>query len=296
MNTILRFLEAGVNMVNSRNLKIFFLIGFGVLASSGLVVKAAVGPRAITGAEIFACANKKTGALRSVPNSRCKSSEKLITWNVAGPQGAAGPQGVAGPQGIAGPQGVAGAVGPQGVEGLAAPTTTLAPSPTIRIGDTGGGGGIVFYVDTLNQFSFDYLEVAQSDEPFSSSISTLGCDVRSATTDNNWTSNSFGAGYTNTLRMMSACSSNQSLFSEISTRFRNGWFVPSRDEMSQIIARRKTGEITVSSFATWNYLTSSIYSINLQSAEIWWVATMGNGRIFDAQLDSETRVRLIRAG
>jgi hypothetical protein len=62
---------------------------------------------------IRACANKKTGALRL--NTKCRRSERRISWSQTGPQGstgARGPAGLTGATGAAGPQGKEGPQGP----------------------------------------------------------------------------------------------------------------------------------------------------------------------------------------
>jgi hypothetical protein len=73
-------------------------------------VALASGPSAA--APIHACANKRTGALRIIAlRARCKTSERALSWNTQGIQGATGPQGASGdqgPQGIPGTPGVAG--------------------------------------------------------------------------------------------------------------------------------------------------------------------------------------------
>ena len=65
---------------------------------------------------IMACVSGSSGTLRIVASQiDCKSNDRLLQWNVAGPQGPAGAQG---PQGPAGAQGPAGPTGPQGTAGL----------------------------------------------------------------------------------------------------------------------------------------------------------------------------------
>ena len=65
---------------------------------------------------IMACVSSSSGTLRIIASQiDCKSNDRLLQWNVAGPQGPAGAQG---PQGPAGAQGPAGPTGPQGTAGL----------------------------------------------------------------------------------------------------------------------------------------------------------------------------------
>jgi hypothetical protein len=74
---------------------------------------------------IYACVNKKTGAMFQVANpGHCKKNQAPVSWNI---QGAAGPTG---PSGVAGPTGPAGATGPMGATGVAGPTGPSGPAPT----------------------------------------------------------------------------------------------------------------------------------------------------------------------
>jgi hypothetical protein len=101
---------------------------------------------------IRACAAESNGALRAVPApAKCRNSERVLTWNIAGRPGAAGaagasgPAGPPGPQGPAGPQGQTGAPGPAGAQGppggvtlgLAYPSTTFANPAADQYGVTG---------------------------------------------------------------------------------------------------------------------------------------------------------------
>jgi hypothetical protein len=65
-------------------------------------------------------------------SSPCGRGERLITWNIVGPQGPAGP---IGPQGPQGPSGPAGPQGPQGDPGPAGPGFTGTQYYTVGNGD-----------------------------------------------------------------------------------------------------------------------------------------------------------------
>ena len=88
-----------------------------------------------------------------------------------GNDGATGPQGPSGGSGPAGPAGANGATGPQGATGLTGATGVAAPVATTsncigikctyKIGDTGPGGGTIFFVDYNDLYTdFNYLEAA----------------------------------------------------------------------------------------------------------------------------------------
>lgn len=80
-------------------------VSLSTIAVGGVAVA-----QASTGTTIKACANKSNGALRLA--SKCRTSEKRVTWGAVGPQGPQGPQGVPGQQGS---QGLTGATGPSNV-------------------------------------------------------------------------------------------------------------------------------------------------------------------------------------
>jgi hypothetical protein len=66
-----------------------------------------------------ACVSNQTGAMRLLRHGGCKSSERMVSWNITGP---------AGPGGPAGPAGATGAQGSQGVQGPPGPTGTVETS------------------------------------------------------------------------------------------------------------------------------------------------------------------------
>lgn len=62
-------------------------------------------------ANIKACANKATGAMRYIAKGKCKKTETSLSWNQMGQQGSAGPQGATGAPGSRGETGSAGVNG-----------------------------------------------------------------------------------------------------------------------------------------------------------------------------------------
>lgn len=80
------------------------------------------------------------------------TTEIQLVWNKEGVAGPAGPAGAAGAKGADGGDGAAGSDG-----------NGYGPF-SYKIGDTGPGGGIVFFVDRYNEYSgFTYLEVAPNE-------------------------------------------------------------------------------------------------------------------------------------
>jgi hypothetical protein len=67
---------------------------------------------------IHSCKHRSTGQLRAVLDpSRCRRSERPISWNAVGPAGPPGPAGAQGDPGPPGPEGPAGPPGPKGEPG-----------------------------------------------------------------------------------------------------------------------------------------------------------------------------------
>ena len=80
--------------------------------------------------EITGCVNKKTGILRI--SSKCTSTEKLISWNKIGPQGAKGDAGIQGETGAIGAPGETGATGLQGIKGDIGPQGPQGAQANLR--------------------------------------------------------------------------------------------------------------------------------------------------------------------
>jgi hypothetical protein len=78
---------------------------------------------------IVACQKSGKSFLRVVRNaSDCRKGERVITWNVSGPEGPPGPAGPAGPAGPPGPAGANGEQGPAGQPGPAGPAGPQGPT------------------------------------------------------------------------------------------------------------------------------------------------------------------------
>ena len=77
-------------------------------------------PHAPTSEAIHACVQRFSGDTRIIPPGKsCRHNERLVIWNIAGPQGPAGAPGGPGPAGPAGPEGPQGPQGPEGPQGPA---------------------------------------------------------------------------------------------------------------------------------------------------------------------------------
>ncbi|MCX6515834.1 MAG: DUF1566 domain-containing protein [Actinobacteria bacterium] len=177
----------------------------GVTIGGGVGVIAASSSKTVT-----VCANKKTNVLRYAKNGKCVTkTETKVTLNQTGVAGAKGDTGAAGAKGdtgaagtkgdtgvagtkgdtgVAGAKGDTGAAGAKGDTGAAGANATLAitqqsvcdgtdadttANEVCKIGMTGPGGGLIFFVDYYNEdATYDYLEAAPTDGVFASSATT----------------------------------------------------------------------------------------------------------------------------
>jgi Lamin Tail Domain/Collagen triple helix repeat (20 copies) len=132
-------------------------LGAAALTIAGITVVA--GAAAVESASsqqeasvIHACRHRSTGQLRFVVDpSRCRRSERSLSWSVtgpAGPQGPPGPQGDPGAPGAAGPPGPEGPAGPPGAKGDPGPRGE--PGPPGDPGPKGDPGPGLTSINDLN--------------------------------------------------------------------------------------------------------------------------------------------------
>ena len=137
------------------------------------------------------------------------------------------------------------------------------------MGDTGPGGGTVFYIASTTQSWGKYLEVS----PKAAEIKTAwGCQT------DNWTpevsvsgtATAIGTGLANTAKIVAACTTS-GIAAHVATVYRGGgktdWFLPSKDELfalckfarnqsSEVAARCSSNGVLSSNFS-WDYYWSS---------------------------------------
>jgi hypothetical protein len=127
-------------------------------AASVVCVKKATGIMRYLDTAPIVKKDKKTKKTTTVTPACDAATEIQLVWNK---EGVAGPAGPAGPAGAAG---AAGAKGADGGDGVAGSDGNGYGPFSYKIGDTGPGGGIVFFVDRYNEYSgFTYLEVAPNE-------------------------------------------------------------------------------------------------------------------------------------
>ena len=147
---------------------------------------------------------------------------------------------------------------------------TCAEGGKCLIGDTGPGGGRVFYIlDAATKSAWHYLEVApdswnsgkadpgsawcSNTESFVKVLNTVATPVRSDT------SSSIGAGAKNTKTMLASCATGAA---NVASAYNGGgkydWYLPSSEELNQLYKNRNALGI----FASGNYWSSTEVAAN----------------------------------
>jgi hypothetical protein len=198
------------------------------------------------------------------------------TWpagvSVVGPKGDQGPIGLTGVTGSQGSGGGSGPAGPQGVAGSNA-TLTCAQGGTCELGNTGPGGGKVFYVQTPTTAApWRYMEAAPntwsggSADPlikWCSDIVNFVPNLESGNTTLQHTFISIGAGYTNTQKMLRGCTFGAA---NAAAAYNGGgksdWHLPSKDELNELYLQKTT----VGGFVGFKYWSSS----EILKTSVWY--------------------------
>ena len=178
----------------------------------------------------------------------CVKSKKKLLWNKGValkrvPSARPSPSATASPSPIA-------TASPSPSATVTSPTVSNAsslgcanPGGTCVVGDTGPGGGKVFYIQNGTKLgAWKYLEVAPSTWNGENEPAVPWCP---ATVSNLGTATLAGTGSANTQKIVSQCSDANSDFSvaaKIASNYRGGgktdWFLPSKDELSLLFENR----------------------------------------------------------
>jgi hypothetical protein len=213
-----------------------------------------------------------------------------------GPQGETGSAGAVGPQGAAGPQGSAGTNGTNGTSGRDA-SLTCAQGGTCSIGDTGPGGGKVFYLQTATAAApWRYLEaapntwsggIADPQMKWCSNTSNFIPNLSTGDTTTVQSATAIGAGYANTQKMLRGCTFGAAI---MATSYNGGgksdWFLPSKDELNQLFSQ----SAIVGGFLAYFYWSSSEFGANLAFLQLFT-----NGGQFIFNKDYSLCIRPVRA-
>ena len=165
----------------------------------------------------------------------------------AGPAGATGAPGPGGASGGSGPAGAAGAAGANGSNATIAITELLlcdgpdageVADEKCKIGMTGPGGGLIFFVDYNDQYAnFNYLEAAPTSCQEKRNWSSANTSVPAVA---GWAARAVGAGLTNTAAIKAVFTTdtptnNAAYFaSACSAGSKSDWFLGSLGEMKLI--------------------------------------------------------------
>ena len=210
--------------------------------------------------------------------------------SMVGPAGATGATGAtgltgpggSGPAGSAGTNGADGAPGTNGADGAPGSNATLtcAEGGTCVLGNTGPGGGIVFYVQTATAAApWRYMEAAPNTwfdgiaDPLSiwckENTDYLKSLLDGTTPLSTLTGTAIGAGARNTRAMLGTCSGGAA---NAAVAYNGGgksdWFLPSKDELNQLYLQKTTVGVFVAN-AYW--ASSETNAVNA------WAQRFSNG-------------------
>jgi hypothetical protein len=288
------------------------LLLVGVLA--GVTVGGGVGViAASTTKTVTVCADNTTNMLRYAKGGTCSETETPVVLNQTGPvgktgktgatgrngksgkagatgakgdTGAAGAKGDTGAKGDSGAKGDTGPAGPTGATGsggsgggasapVATGTNCIASKCTYVIGDTGPGGGIIFFVDSIDQYTgVNYLEVAPVGWGNGITVDEGGLTgetTGSSTVDpkmkwcsdttlllglNAWAKSAIGTGASNTSTADTTCAGGAiQAASDYAGGSKSDWFLPSFAEAMFMYSNLRP--VGVGGFASADYWSSS---------------------------------------
>ena len=210
-----------------------------------------------------------------------------------GSNGALGTNGTNGSNGTVGTNGTNGSTGSNGH----AATLTCAQGGTCDIGNTGPGGGIVFYVQTATASApWRYLEAAPNTwsggvtDPtiiWCSNTSAFVAGLASGGTGSMNTSTAIGSGFSNTKMMIGSCTYGAAnMAASYNGGGKSDWFLPSKDELNALNLQIAI----VGGFSTFCYWSSS----EVGAAAAWYQNYPGGSTSDGSKTYSVIYVRPIR--
>ena len=216
-----------------------------------------------------------------------------------GPQGSTGATGSTGGTGSNGAAGAAGSNGTNGTNGGAAPTATgsncISPATTCtyKIGDTGPGGGSIFFVDYNDQYAgFNYLEAAPSSCQATKAWSSD--TTHSLVAVNGWAARAVGSGQANTTAMLADgatsylrdTSGAASYASSCRAGSKSDWFLGSLGEMKLMYDNLQ---------GVGGFVADYYWSSSERNAGNAWSQVFGDGNQLDTSKNGTPYVRPVRA-
>ena len=323
-----------IKTFSSRSTGVLLLVGAlaGVTVGGGVGVFAAASTKSVT-----VCANKTTNVLRYSKSGKCTARESAVVLNQSGADGddgatgktgakgdtgktgAKGDTGAAGATGAKGDTGATGATGPAGPAGssgsgggasapIATGTNCVATKCTYKIGDTGPGGGLIFFVDYNDEYvGLNYLEAAP--QGWSNGLLNVnlggvtGEFAGTATVDpkmnwcsdtstllglDAWSNSAVGTGSTNTATADTTCASGAIQAASDYAAGPGDWFLPSVGEaMLMYTNLRKVGVGGVASGSYWS-------SSEVDAGYVWMQEFLDGRQNYDSRA-SPHYVRPVRA-
>ena len=174
---------------------------------------------------------------------------------------------------------------------VAATTTTVAATTTVApvvygVGDTGPGGGIVFYVDLTREPGAQYFEAACAGWQ-------NNCDGTTADPQAEWgcygtpisgaDGTAIGTGELNTTNILAGCLTvgiAADLADDYSHNSLDDWFLPSKHELNQMYTNLHSASTPLGGFLTAGYWSSSEFDVTTA-----WYQDFGFGFYAGYQLD-----------
>ena len=290
-----------------RSTGVLLLVGVlaGATVGGGVGVFAASSTKSVT-----VCANKKTNMLRYAKNGECMSkTETKVLLNQTGAPGTNGTNGAKGDTGAAGVDGTNGTLAFTQQSVCDGSDVNTIANEVCKIGMTGPGGGIIFFVDYYDQYSsLDYLEAAPVG--WSNGLANVNQGglmaetPGTATTDpkmkwcsdntsllgpNSWDIKAVGAGAGNTAMADTTCAGGAiQAASDYDGGSKTDWFLGSLGEMMLMNTNLLTAG--AGSFASDDYWTSSELG-----AGVAWVQVFDTGYQYFDSKDNPSFVRPVRS-
>jgi hypothetical protein len=176
-------------------------------------------------------------------------------------------------------------------------TTTTAASISYKVGDTGPGGGIIFYKDLARPVGSQYFEAAcagWSDgicggDDIADPSTSWGCrGVALSGADGS----AIGDGKQNTADILSECNVARiaaSLADDVVLGGQSDWFLPSKEELNQMYLQKTT----IGGFTAGAYWSSTEFSQESKIGALYQV--FSNGAYSALLKSSDSRVRPVRS-
>jgi hypothetical protein len=271
----------------------------GVTIGGGVGVIAASSTKSVT-----VCADTKTNVLRYAKNGKCAKTETKVVLNQTGANGISGAAGAKGDTGAAGAKGDAGTAGTNGTNGTNATVAITQQSicgaggtSLCKVGMTGPGGGLIFFVDYNDQYAgLNYLEAAPigwgnaitvnqggltgetsgsaTVDPLmkwcSNTSSLLGLDA--------WANSAVGVGGSNTSTADTTCAGGAiQAVSDYAGGTKTDWFLPSVGEAMLMYTNLRQGG--VGGFASGYFWSSSEFDADYAWFQTFYVGDQAsNGK------------------